>query len=136
MARGIQAVWLIVEDLAKSTAFYRMLLDREPSATFEGKGGSAERTTCFELGDGTRLMLWFDPGVALAMSEMVNPARLDIDLEVEDVRALWERLVRSGFDPLTQPGDNELGGQTFDVRDPDGNRIRLGDRWATPIANL
>jgi uncharacterized glyoxalase superfamily protein PhnB len=101
----------------------------------KGKG-STERTACFELGDGTRLMLWYDATVADVLQETRNPVRVEMDFEVEDVSALYERLVRSGIKPLTDPADHELGGRSFDVNDPDDNRLRLGERWATPITHL
>ncbi len=134
MISRLQAVWVTVEDLERSVRFYSTLLDSQPAARLKGKGPNADQTVCFELSDATRLMLWHEPAVATALAEMKNPARVDVDLEVDDVQALFERLVRSGIDPLTDLTEHELGGRTFDVQDPDGNRVRLGNRWATPLA--
>jgi len=47
-------------------------------------------------------------------------------LEVEDVDALYRRLMEKGLAP-SAPKDQDFGFRTFTLRDPQGNRIEFGE---------
>jgi catechol 2,3-dioxygenase-like lactoylglutathione lyase family enzyme len=52
-----------------------------------------------------------------------------IAFEVDDARAEYERLVAAGVDITDEPSDKSYG-VDFGIRDPFGNKLRLGSRMA------
>jgi len=111
---------LLVEDPARSAAFYRELLGLEPaeqSPTF----------AMFQLPSGVGIGLWSSatveprPGGAPGASELCF-----VERDVDGVHAAWSgRGVR-----ILQPPTELDFGRTFVALDPDGHRIRVF--WPAP----
>lgn len=50
-----------------------------------------------------------------------------IEISTSDVDLLHRHLTQAGLEPLSPPRDRHWGERTFDVIDPDGNRIEFAD---------
>ena len=60
------------------------------------------------------------------MDELVGPGeRFEIGFKVDDVDAVFARLVGGGARPAVEPGTRPWGQRTAYVRDPDGHLVEL-----------
>lgn len=115
---GLVQVAQRAEDLQRATAFYAMLLERDPAASFDPPG-----LVFFDLGD-VRLLL--ERGAPSAM----------LYLRVDDIDATVERLRQAEVEVVTEPhvifshADDTLGPAGSDewqafVKDSEGNTVGL-----------
>ena len=114
----ISAVTLAVRDMARAVEFYRTvgfdLLYGGPAASF----------TSFRAGPG------FLNLVLVLQSGWCWWGR--VIFYVDDVDALYRRLVASGLAPQAAPQDAPWGERYFHVNDPDGHELS----FARPLAPL
>ncbi len=54
-----------------------------------------------------------------------EPARLQINLFVADVRAEWERIAAQGVRFVRAPEEERWGGVVATMEDPDGNSVQI-----------
>jgi predicted enzyme related to lactoylglutathione lyase len=116
-------VLLYVEDIEKSTNFYRGLLRREPKAAFP-------TYVAFGLDGGLTLGLWSTKTVNLPPAEGGNRFELAFQVENEAaVEAMYSDWRRRGVQIAQEPM-TAVFGRTFVGLDPDEHRIRvcIGDR--------
>lgn len=114
---------LFVRDLAASVAFYRDALGfelHEKSPTYvEARNGD--------------VLLGIGPQTSLPRGHHFSPqalagqegAGIEIVLEVDDVRAGYERVVAAGYAPEQVPGVRPWGLTDFRIVDPDGYYLRV-----------
>ncbi len=112
--RSISAVTLAVSDMARSVEFYHDKVGLEILY-----GGGAASFTSFRLGDGY-LNLILDPegenrGARSWWGRLI--------FHVEDVDALYQRLVNEGLTPTTEPADASWGERYFHINDPDSHEL-------------
>jgi uncharacterized glyoxalase superfamily protein PhnB len=126
-AGKLDAVGIVVSELPRSVAFYRLLGAPFADGVEESEHGHAEAT----LDGGVRLLLdteegikSFDPGwrrgsgqsgAALAF-RCQSPADLD---------ALYVRAIKAGAQAHKEPWDAFWGQRYAQLRDPDGNPVDL-----------
>jgi len=123
----LDAIGLIVSDLARSVAFYRRLGAAFPEGAERSEHGHAEVT----LEGGLRFMLdseasikTFDPGWSPPSGEprtaiafhCASPAELD---------ALYREAIEAGARPHKEPWDAFWSQRYAQLRDPDGNAVDL-----------
>ena len=121
----LQAIGIVVRDIATAAAFYRRL-DLEFPEDVEGHG-HVEVT----LPGGLRLMLdtvetmrSFDPD----WTEPVGSPRASLAFELDSPAAVDEKyreLVSAGYDGHKEPWDAFWGHRYAQLRDPDGNGVDL-----------
>lgn len=105
----LDGVTLQVDDVERSLAFYR----RIPGAVLEHHRPG--EFALLRLGEARLGLLAFGaPGFHLEMS-------------TGDVDALHQTLTGTSLQPLGPPEDRHWGERTFDVIDPDGNRIEFAN---------
>ena len=121
---------LFVADQARSTAFYRALLGREPVLDVPGM-------TEFDLGHGTKLGLMPEQGIARIISgPLPHPAtgqgvpRCELYLVVEDLDAAVQEAVSAGAVEVDPAADRDWGHRVAYFADPDGHVVAL----AKPVA--
>lgn len=117
------------DNLAKTVAFYKDLLDLEPM-------GASDRVVAFHAGEGTVLLL-FQRGVSDHPSDgpgglvpghvATGPAHFAFAVDKEDVSPWLERLQALRI-PVESRVDWARGGHSIYFRDPDGRSVEL----ATP----
>lgn len=54
-----------------------------------------------------------------------QPARMQINLFVDDVRAEWRRVAAAGVHFVREPEDESWGGVVATMEDPDGNYVQI-----------
>lgn len=54
-----------------------------------------------------------------------QPARMQINLFVDDVRAEWERIAAQGVRFVREPEKESWGGVVATMEDPDGNYVQI-----------
>lgn len=116
--RSVGAITLFVEDLSRSTRFYRDVFDTSP--TYEDE---ASAVFTFE---NTIINLLLAP----AARELIEPAmvggratgsRFQLTVWVEDTDAICAELDKVGVTLLNGPLDREWGMRTASFADPDGH---------------
>ncbi len=108
-------VILFVESPARSGAFYKKLLQREPL--------EASETFClFQLDNGVQLGLWSRYTAEPTVTSY--PATCEICFSDEHVDKVYEAMLKEGIPMLQQITDMDFG-RTFVAHDPDGHRIRI-----------
>jgi uncharacterized glyoxalase superfamily protein PhnB len=124
MTPRLDAIGLVVSDLGRSLAFYRMLGLAVPE-TVEGPHAEAD------LGGGVRLM-WDTHEMKRSMDPgwTPNPAGEGFALAVRcespaEVDALHVELVAGGAASDLEPFDAPWGQRYAQVRDPDGHSVDL-----------
>ena len=111
-------ILLYVKDPAKSAAFYKELLGREPSASFP-------TYVAFALDGGLALGLWSTQRIKPQPPE--NGNRTELAFMVEDaaaVEGLYSDWSKRGIAIEQQP-TTDVFGRTFVALDPDGHRLRV-----------
>ena len=108
--RSISAVTLAVADMARSVDFYR---DKVGLEILYG-GGSASFSS-FKVGE-VYLNLILDPQGGRAWWGRLI-------FHVDDVDALYRRLVQAGLTPSTEPADASWGERYFHIDDPDSHEL-------------
>lgn len=130
----IEAVQFIlyVADQAKSAAFYRALLGREPVLDIPGM-------TEFELAQGTKLGLMPEGGIARIISgPLPHPEqgsgvpRCELYLLVDDLEEAMARADAAGAVPVDAAADRDWGHRVAYLADRDGHVIALAQELADP----
>ena len=119
---------LYVNDQARSTAFYRALLDRDPSLEVPGM-------TEFELSTGVRLGLMPEQGIARIISgPMPHPStaqgvpRCELYLVVEDLEGAILQANVAGAVEVSPAADRDWGHRVAYFADPDGHVLALASQ--------
>ena len=117
--RSISAVTLAVADMARSVDFYRDKVGLELLY-----GGGAASFSSFKVGEGY---------INLTVDTQLLPeggrtwwGRLIF--HVDDVDALYQRLVQAGLSPATEPADASWGERYFHINDPDSHELSFAKR--------
>ena len=114
--RSISAVTLAVSDMGRSVDFYQNLVGLDMLY-----GGSSASFSSFKIGDSyLNLVLELQAGQSW-WGRLI--------FHVDDVDALYERLLQSGLYPSTEPADASWGERYFHIDDPDSNELS----FAKPI---
>lgn len=108
--RSISAVTLAVADMARSVDFYQNKIGMELLY-----GGASASFTSFKVGDGY-LNLTLDTQRTWAWWGRLI-------FHVDDVDALYQRLVQAGLNPSTEPTDASWGERYFHINDPDSHEL-------------
>ncbi|MBC8280468.1 MAG: VOC family protein [Chloroflexi bacterium] len=108
--RSISAVTLAVADMARSVDFYGNKVGLEMLY-----GGPAASFTSFRVGGGY-INLTLEPGRTPAWWGRLI-------FHVDDVDALYQRLVSAGLTPSTEPADASWGERYFHINDPDHHEL-------------
>ena len=110
----ISVVVLIVDDIAKSTAFYSDLFDLKPSEKYASYAWFAFQN--IELALKTRAAA--EPKVT------AEAGATEICFSVEDVDAVYDLWQKKGLKIAQTPTEMNFG-RAFTALDPDGHRIRV-----------
>ena len=114
--RSISAVTLAVSDMGRSVDFYQDMVGLDMLY-----GGSSASFSSFKIGDGyLNLVLEL---------RATQSWRGRLIFHVDDVDALYERLIKLGLSPSTKPADASWGERYFHINDPDSNELS----FAKPI---
>jgi catechol 2,3-dioxygenase-like lactoylglutathione lyase family enzyme len=106
----ISAVTLAVRDMARAVRFYQTL-------GFKLRyGGEAASFSSFQVGIGYLNLVLAPAGFSPSWWGRVI-------FYVEDVDALYRRLVDAGLSPSTTPEDASWGERYFHINDPDGHEL-------------
>jgi catechol 2,3-dioxygenase-like lactoylglutathione lyase family enzyme len=108
----INAVTLVVADMARSVGFYTALGFRLRY------GGADAAFTSLRAGDG---FLNLQPGAPPVWPDGAVWGRVII--WVDDVDAQHQRCVDAGFEPSMPPSDAPWGERYFHILDPDGHEL-------------
>ncbi|MBL0127896.1 MAG: VOC family protein [Flavobacteriales bacterium] len=121
---------LFVKDQQRSTAFYRILLDRAP--TLEAPG-----MTEFTLNEGCKLGLMPENGIARIISgPLPHPStaqgapRCELYLLSADLLAAMRSAEKAGAQPVDPLVDRDWGHRVAYFADPDGHVIALATEMA------
>jgi uncharacterized glyoxalase superfamily protein PhnB len=119
----LDAIGIVVTDLARAVAFYRLL-----DLPFPDPGGDdhLEVTTA----SGVRVMLDSEALIKGFVADWVEPRGQRVGLAFRcaspaDVDARFQAVVDAGFDGAKPPWDAFWGQRYAQVRDPDGNKVDL-----------
>ncbi len=109
--QSISAVTLLTNDMGRAVTFYGALGFRLLY------GGPASPFSSFRAGEGyLNLQLASD-------GRPVAPRWGRVVLWVDDVDAMYQRVLRCGIAPETTPADAAWGERYFHVKDPDGHEL-------------
>lgn len=108
---SISAVTLVTADMAKSVAFYEAL------GFHRLYGGPEADFTSYRVGSGFLNLQY------VAASSSRDGVWGRVILWVDDVDAMYRRVIGAGFEPETTPADASWGERYFHVRDPDGHEL-------------
>ena len=125
MTARLDAIGLVVADMARSLAFYRALGLDIPAA--------ADSETHVEVALSGSLRLMFDTAEEVrSMDAAWSPAKGGPPISLaflcdspEDVDRLYSELVQAGFNGHLEPWDAPWGQRYATIRDPDGNGVDL-----------
>jgi len=128
MAKLVQAATILeVKDIKRSEAFYRQRLGFRPGVFF-----GEPPTFCIVSRDNVALFL------DLARTE--HPAPLNqywaVYLYVDDADAMAQELLARGVALEREPEDQPYGCRDFDIRDPDGHLIGIGQNERSAAGQL
>jgi catechol 2,3-dioxygenase-like lactoylglutathione lyase family enzyme len=130
MTRGLNAIGIVVADMAAAIAFYRRL-------GLEFTAGSDDHQES-ELAGGIRLMLDTEESVKPFTSDWTPPSgspRVAFAFEFDSpaaVDAKYDELVKAGCQASREPWDAFWGQRYASVLDPDGNGVDLYARLPQP----
>ena len=119
----ISAVTLAVQDMARAVDFYGAKVGLELLY-----GGATASFTSFRVGDGYLNLLLAPEGGWSAGGGWWGR----VIFYVDDVDALYRRLVRAGLTPSTSPQDASWGERYFHINDPDGHEVSFARRLEHP----
>ena len=108
--QSISAVTLAVADMARSVDFYR---DKVGLEILYG-GGSAAFSS-FKVGEGYLNLILDLQGDRAWWGRLI--------FHVDDVDALYRRLVDAGLTPSSEPADASWGERYFHIDDPDSHEL-------------
>lgn len=111
--RSISAVTLAVADMARSVDFYR---DQVGLEILYGSGSAS--FTSFKVGDAYLNLILSGQGPQEPMTWWGR-----LIFHVDDVDALYRRLVQAGLTPSTEPADASWGERYFHIDDPDSHEL-------------
>ena len=111
----ISAVTLAVRDMARSVDFYRDKVGLELLY-----GGESESFSSFRIGSGYLNLILVSDRDWSWWGRLI--------LYVDDVDALYQRLVNFGLTPSTTPQDAPWGERYFHVNDPDSHELSFAKR--------
>ena len=107
--QSISAITLAVRDMSRSVAFYQEQLGLPLLY-----GGPAADFTSFRIGGGYLNLIRQAPNFAWWGRAIFY---------VDDVDALYQRLIALGLTPDTAPADAPWGERYFHIKDPDGHEL-------------
>ncbi len=108
--RSISAVTLAVADMARSVDFYRDKVGLEILY-----GGDSASFSSFKVGEGYLNLTLESQGARTWWGRLI--------FHVDDVDALYQRLVDAGRTPSTEPADASWGERYFHIDDPDSHEL-------------
>lgn len=111
----ISAVTLAVRDMARSVDFYRDKVGLELLY-----GGESDSFSSFRVGDGYLNLILAQDKTWSWWGRLI--------LYVDDVDALYQRLVQSGLNPSTTPQDAPWDERYFHINDPDSHELSFAKR--------
>ena len=111
----ISAITLAVRDMARSVDFYRAKVGLELLY-----GGESTSFSSFRVGDGYLNLILAPDGGWSWWGRII--------LHVDDVDALYQRLVEEGLVPSTAPEDAPWGERYFHINDPDSHEVSFAKR--------
>jgi len=119
----LNAIGIVVSDMAASIRFYRLLGLDLPETPDEGHVEAPEP-------NGTRLMLDSEEVVKSFLPEWSRETGNQVSLAFEcgspaDVDQVYARVIGGGFDGEKEPWDAFLGQRYALLRDPDGAEVNL-----------
>ena len=114
--RQISAVTLAVRDMARAVDFYRDRVGMELS-----HGGDYAPFTSFRVGGGYLNLVLVPEGGWTWWGRLI--------FYVDDVDAVYSRLVETGLTPTTAPQDASWGERYFHINDPDSHELS----FVTPL---
>ena len=113
----ISAVTLVVRDMARSVEFYETNVGLE--LLYGGEGASF---SSFRIGAAY---------LNLTLSPEADPAGWGrLIFYVDDVDAMYRRLVDAGLETSTTPADATWGERYFHINDPDAHELSFAKRLA------
>ena len=143
MLRGVHHAGVTVSNLDRALAFYRDVLGLEVFFTAERgddtigeivgyPGAKIKLAFCGVPGDSARIELleYLEPRGDDADGETFRPASGHVCFVVDDIEALYRRIVDASFTPrstapVTIAEGPNAGARAFYVRDPDGYTVEL-----------
>lgn len=138
--KAVLHIAVIVEDMQRSVIFYRDVLGLQLLKDYTNKGAVADKTlglkncsqriVLFKAGnDNTlvELMQFYSPE---GRPNLKNVQENDIGVrhlcfEVDDIRAVYNRLRRAGLKFTSEPVKQATGAICVFFRDPDGNSLEI-----------
>ncbi|PKB78906.1 MAG: glyoxalase [SAR202 cluster bacterium Io17-Chloro-G9] len=115
MIRYISAITLAVEDMARSVDFYRAALGVD-----QLYGGAGASFTSFQIGTGYLNLILADQGGWSWWGRAI--------FHVDDVDAIYGRMIQAGLVPEAAPADASWGERFFHITDPDGHELSFAKR--------
>ncbi len=113
---GIQSIFFVVSDLPRSVAYYRDLLQMEPTQ----RGNLAT----FQFGE-TQFLMHAESENLRVPSGTKRGQGVALHFKVSDIDAHFERLKKMGIPIAEEPKDQPYGMREFAMRDPDGYEIEF-----------
>ena len=114
--RSISAVTLAVSDMGRSVDFYQNMIGLGLL-----HGGPSSSFSSFKIGEGYLNLVLDLRATSNWWGRLI--------FHVDDVDALYKRLVQIGLSPSTEPVDASWGERYFHISDPDSNELS----FAKPI---
>jgi catechol 2,3-dioxygenase-like lactoylglutathione lyase family enzyme len=111
MNASLDTIALHVEDVEQSVAFYTRIPGAVVVAHRPGKFAEVR------LGEGR-----------LHLVQLPGPTRFHIELETENLNAMYEHLQAIGLNP-SRPQQHPWGKIDFRFTDPDGNQLEFSEPW-------
>ena len=115
VVRYISALTLAVRDMGRAVEFYRAALGLN-----ESYGGAGDAFTSFQIGTGYLNLVLAPEGGWSWWGRAV--------LHVDDVDAIYRRIVNAGLEPEAAPSDAPWGERYFHITDPDGHELSFAKR--------
>jgi PhnB protein len=113
--------YLIVRDAARAIDFYTAAFGATTAARIEGPDGRVVHSE-LRIGEGTVYLADEHPELeSIVGPESIGGTSVVIDLEADDVVALYDRALAAGATSVRRPTEPGPGGLTAKVRDPFGH---------------
>ena len=138
MVTGMNHTGFVVEDLSRSTEFYRDVVGLAIIGTREREGSAISQVVGFESAHLKIVYLGTGDGHVLELIQYAHPtsqARVadtrnalgakHLAFNVEDIEQTYRRLVRQGARAVNPPVEVEPGRSACYLQDPDGDWIEL-----------